>query len=341
MEVLWTWVVTDSAAGFRADKAIADALETEGGDWEGDARPVSRSQLQKLMEEGRVLADGKPFGRSGKLVPGSIVQVRLPEPEALELTPEDIPLDVLYEDAHIIVVNKQADLTVHPSATQRTGTLVHALLFHVKDLSGIGGKLRPGIVHRIDKDTSGAMVVTKTDEAHLKLAAVFASHKMERAYHALVFGAPNWEKSDDYRFESKIGRNPQDRLRMTTEVQLGRHAITRFRCLEKFGTADRAPFASLIEARLETGRTHQVRVHLTKLNHSLLGDPLYGTPSINQPKWRALPNDIQEHVKLLPGQALHARILGFNHPVTGEALRFEAAYPPTYSQLLDTLRKYA
>ncbi len=338
-EVLWTWVVPETAAGIRADKAIVEAVETEDGEWEGEPRPLSRSQLQKFIEAGRVLLDGVPISRSGKLATGTSVQIRFPEPEPLELIPENIPLDILYEDPHLIVINKQAGLTVHPSATQKTGTLVHALLFHVKDLSGIGGKLRPGIVHRIDKDTTGALVITKTDEAHLALSAVFAKHDIERAYTALCYGAPTWGGSDEYRFESLLARNPNDRLKMTTEVKVGKKAITRFKCLEKFGTIDRAPFASLIEARLETGRTHQVRVHLTALNHSILGDPLYGVPTSNQPKWKALSNSVREHVANLPGQALHARVLGFKHPVTGIPLRFEAEYPPHLANLLKVLRE--
>jgi 23S rRNA pseudouridine1911/1915/1917 synthase len=343
VEALWTWVVGESAAGIRADKAIADAIESEDGEWDGDPVPVTRSRLQKLIEDGRVSADGKTLARSGKLAAGVSIQVRLPEPTPLELVPEDIPLNILFEDAHLIVVNKPAGLTVHPSETQRTGTLVHALLFHVKDLSGIGGKLRPGIVHRIDKDTSGALVVTKSDEAHLKLAAVFAKHEIERAYSALVYGAPQWGGggTDEYRMESLIARNPQDRMRMTTEVKAGKHAITRLRCLTKYGHENKAPFAAHVEARLETGRTHQVRVHLTALNHSLLGDPLYGVPSANQPKWKALPAGVQDLVKNLPGQALHARVLGFRHPITGEPLRFEAPFPPAFAALLDSLAKYA
>lgn len=346
MEVLWTWVVDESAAGIRADRAIADALESESGEWDGDPVPVSRSRLQKLIEDGRVLLDGKPLVRSPKLAVGASIQLRLPEPTPLELVPEDIPLEVLFEDSELIVVNKPAGLTVHPSETQRTGTLVHALLFHVKDLSGIGGKLRPGIVHRLDKDTSGALVVTKTDEAHLKLAAVFAKHEIERAYSALVYGAPQWGggaaggKADEYRMETLIARNPQDRMRMSSEVKVGKRAVTRFRCLEKYGHSEKSPFAAHIEARLETGRTHQVRVHLTALNHSLLGDPLYGVPSSNQPKWKALPAEVQDSVKNLSGQALHARILGFRHPTTGKELRFEAPFPPPFSRLLDTLAKY-
>lgn len=343
MEALWTWVVDDAAAGVRADKGIAEALEREDGEWDGDAVPVSRSRLQKLMEDGRVLGDGKPLLRSAKLAPGTSIQLRLPEPVPLDLVPENIPLDVLYEDSDLIVVNKPPGLTVHPSETQRTGTLVHALLYHVKDLSGIGGTLRPGIVHRIDKDTSGALVVTKTNEAHLALAAVFAKHEIERAYSALVYGSPAWSATpnDEYRMESLIARSPNDRMRMTTEVKTGRRAVTRLRCLEKFGHAERAPFAAHVEARLETGRTHQVRVHLTALNHSLLGDPLYGAPSANQPKWKALPAEVQDLVKNLPGQALHARVLGFRHPTTGREMRFEAPYPEAFARLLDSLKKYA
>lgn len=341
MENLWTWVISENRVGVRADKAISEALENEEGEWDGEPRPVSRSLLQKLMEKGHVLADGKPLDRSTKLAAGVSVQVRVPAPEPIELVPENITLDILYEDSHLIVVNKQPNLTVHPSSTQRTGTLVHGLLYHIKDLSGIGGKLRPGIVHRIDKDTSGALVITKTDEAHLALSAVFAKHDIERSYSALCYGAPGDWGHSLYRCETKIARNPHDRIRMTTEVKAGKHAVTRFRCLKRFGHLDKAPFASLIEATLETGRTHQVRVHLTSLNHSILGDPLYGTPSANQPKWKALPEEIQEFVKMLPGQALHARVLGFKHPVTGDTLRFEAPYPPAFQQLLDRLDSYA
>jgi 23S rRNA pseudouridine1911/1915/1917 synthase len=351
MNVRWNWIVDGASAGVRADKAIHDALEGDDGVWEGDARPASRNQVQKLIEEGRVRRNGVVLERPAKLAADDAIDIDFPEPEPLELVPENIPLEILFEDDHLLVVNKQPALTVHPSPTQKTGTLVHALLYHcrafghgpdgakVPGLSGIGGWLRPGIVHRIDKDTSGALVVTKTDEAHLRLSAVFAKHEIERAYSALCYGGPSWNAP--FRLETRIGRNPNDRLKMTTEVKVGRTAVTRFSCQERYGFPDKAPFASLIEARLETGRTHQVRVHLTSLNHSLLGDPLYGVPSANQPKWKALPSEIQELVQKLPGQALHARVLGFRHPITGENLRFEASYPPDYQRLLDTLRKYA
>jgi 23S rRNA pseudouridine1911/1915/1917 synthase len=337
----WSWVVAAEDAGLRADKAIHEAIEDdESGEWEGEPRPLSRSQLQKLIDQGRAHRNGEGLTSSVKLVAGDRIELDLPDPEPLELMPENIPLDVLYEDEHIVVVNKQPGLTVHPSSTQRTGTLVHALLHHCgRSLSGIGGVLRPGIVHRIDKDTSGALVVTKTDAAHSALAAVFARHEIERAYSALCFGAPAW--SGEHRCETLIARNPNDRLRMTTEVKEGRKAITRFRVLERYGVAAKAPYASLVEARLETGRTHQVRVHLTALNHSILGDPVYGTPSSNQPKWKALPADVQEFVRKLPGQALHARVLGFRHPVNGAELRFEAPYPSEYQRLLDRLRESA
>lgn len=344
----FSWVVDESFAGVRADKAIHEALESEEGAWTGTPTTISRSQIQKLIEAGKVRRNGAPLGRATKLSVGDLLEIEIPEPEPLDLIPEAIPLDILFEDEHLLIVNKQPGLTVHPSSTQKTGTLVHGLLHYFgagrgdstkTTLSGIGGKLRPGIVHRIDKDTSGALVITKTDEAHSKLSGIFAKHEIERAYSAICYGAPTWTSS--FRFESLIGRNPNDRIKMTTEVKEGRKAVTRFRCLEKYGTPERAPFASLVEATLETGRTHQVRVHLTALNHSLLGDPLYGTPSTNQPKWKALPAEVQEWTKKLPGQALHARVLGFRHPVTGEALRFEANYPPIYQGLLDTLRKYS
>jgi 23S rRNA pseudouridine1911/1915/1917 synthase len=336
----WVWEIPENARGTRADKGISEALENEDGEWEGEARPVSRSHLQKLMEAGAVTSNGAPIGRSDRLAPGSIVRIELPEPEPLELVPEDIPLDILYEDSHLIVVNKPPGLTVHPSSTQRTGTLVHGLLHHVRDLSGIGGKLRPGIVHRIDKDTSGALVITKTDAAHVALSAVFAKHDIERAYTALCYGAPAWP-GERIRCETLIGRNPNDRLKMSAQVKEGRKAITHLNCESRFAHEGKTPFASKITATLETGRTHQVRVHLTSLNHSLLGDPLYGSPSSNQPKWRSLPTEIQELVKKLPGQALHARILGFKHPVTGDPLRFEAPYPPDFQRLLDSLERYA
>jgi 23S rRNA pseudouridine1911/1915/1917 synthase len=251
--------------------------------------------------------------------------------------PEDRPLDILYQDEHLVVVNKPPGLTVHPSETQAEGTLVHILLHHVRDLSGIGGETRPGIVHRIDKNTSGALVITKTDVAHRGLADTFSRHEIERAYWALCFGSP---AEPSGRIESLIGRNPNDRKKMSMEVKEGRRAVTHWRRIEEYGRSGAKPFASLVEARLETGRTHQVRVHLTGLGHSLLGDPTYGTPSERAPKWLAVPFEIRTLVLRLPGQALHARVLGFAHPVTGEKLRFEAPVPPQFAAVQEALAKY-
>jgi 23S rRNA pseudouridine1911/1915/1917 synthase len=207
----------------------------------------------------------------------------------------------------------------------------------VRDLSGIGGELRPGIVHRIDKNTSGALVITKTDLAHQGLAKVFAAHRIERSYWAFCYGSP---ASPSGRIESLIGRSPTDRKKMSMEVKEGRRAVTHWKRVEEYGVPKTKPFASWIEASLETGRTHQVRVHLTGLGHSLLGDPTYGAPSERHPKWLALPPEVREAVRSLPGQALHARLIGFEHPVTGRHMRFEAEPPPALRAAMETLSKF-
>ncbi len=325
------WIITvPGDLAERADKALIRLLEDEDG-----APSLSRSQLQKLMDSAQVTSGGVPVRGKDRLTPGSEIVIAIPEPTPLDVVAEDIPLDILFEDEHLLVVNKQPGLTVHPSETQSSGTLVNALLYRIKDLSGIGGVLRPGIVHRIDKDTSGALVVSKTDAAHAGLAALFARHDIERRYWAFCFGSPRWE--DELRFESTLGRSPQDRKKMAVNVENGRKAVSIFRKLGEYSVAGKSPYASWIEARLMTGRTHQVRVHLTHLHHSLLGDPVYGTPTDSQAKWKLLPLEIQRAVKALPGQALHARILGFRHPVTGVELRFEAPLPPAMKALGELL----
>jgi 23S rRNA pseudouridine1911/1915/1917 synthase len=334
---IWRWTSGPETASVRADVAILRALESGEGAWGGPALPCSRSRLQKLMDEGQVLSGGNPILARDKLVAGTAVEVRFPPPRPTGLVAEDRPLDILFQDEHLVVVNKPAGLTVHPSDTQTDGTLVHALLHHIKDLSGIGGELRPGIVHRIDKDTSGALVITKTDQAHRKLAEVFAEHAIERAYWALCYAAP---MNLQGRIESLIGRSPNDRKKMSMEVTEGRNAITHWKRLEEYGLPRVKPFASWIEATLETGRTHQLRVHLTGLGHSLLGDPTYGVPSERHPKWLALPTDVREAVRGLKGQALHARVLGFDHPITGQKLRFEAEAPEEFKALMRALGKY-
>lgn len=340
MGAVWEWIVDRD--GERADRGILHALESGQGSWTRGASPESltRSQLQRWIEEGRVTVGGSPAKAGARLASGAAVRIECPEPRPLELVPEDRPLEVLFQDEHLVVLNKPPGLTVHPSDTQTEGTLVHVLLHHIKDLSGIGGVLRPGIVHRLDKNTSGVMVVTKTDLAHQRLAEVFARHEIERRYWALVYGAFEPPPGGELRVESRIGRNPADRKMMAMEVKDGRLAVTRLKRLEAFSSGGGKPFACLVEARLETGRTHQVRVHLTGVGHSLLGDPVYGTPSSRHTKWLTLPMEVRDAVEKLPGQALHARVLGFRHPVSGEELRFEAEPPEAFARVLEVLRGY-
>jgi len=325
-------LITDLESTERADKYLHELFSDHEG-----LDHLSRSQIQKLIEAGSILVDGKPIRTKDVLRPGLKIDVTIPEPTPIEVVPEDIPISVLYEDEHLVVVNKQPGLTVHPSETQPHGTLVNALLYHIRDLSGIGGKLRPGIVHRIDKDTSGALVVSKHDEAHQGLAKLFATHDIERKYWALTYGAL---KSDDpITVKTTLGRSPHDRKKMAVNIEGGRVAISHFKPIEAYGVAGKQPFASLVEATLETGRTHQVRVHLNHLGHSILGDRVYGTPTSGQPKWKALPRAIQEAVEALPGQALHARVLGFRHPITGKTLHFEAEPFDAFARLLALLKE--
>lgn len=340
----WIWTFTPSLSKnpatkpLRADRALLAAYQEGLGHFiQGEAAsapPLSRSQLQKLLEQGRVMQHGRPIDAGSTLTAGAEVRMEIPAPKVLELRPENIPLEILYQDEHLAVVNKPAGLTVHPSETQHEGTLVHALLHHIQDLSGIGGVLRPGIVHRLDKDTSGALVITKTDLAHQRMVETFAAHSIERRYWALCYGV--WRAPGETRIEGSIGRNPADRKKMAMNVKDGRAATTWVKALETYGN-----YASWIEARLETGRTHQVRVHLTASGHSLFGDPVYGVPSSKNSKWLALPMAVRSCVQALPGQALHARVLGFDHPITGEKLRFEAEPPAHWQNLLQALRESA
>ena len=336
----WSWTVQLEHSE-RADTLILKALEAND-------KPcaVTRSQLKRLFEEERVHVDGRVAKASLKLRIGMKVEISFPPPVPTEITPENIPIEILYEDEDLAVINKPQGLTVHPSPTQMESTLVHALLHHIKDLSGIGGVLRPGIVHRIDKNTSGALVITKHDLAHTRLVETFSQHAIERAYWALCYGSPESvpfkeQNKEKKKIESLIGRHPTDRKKMSMQVTQGRRAVTYLLKKKEYGISSKKSFASWIEATLETGRTHQVRVHLTGLGSSLLGDPTYGTPTSSQSKWQALPKEIQELVNELPGQALHARILGFKHPITGKMMRFEAEPPVLFTRLLKTLEKYS
>ncbi|WP_308912031.1 RluA family pseudouridine synthase [Pseudokordiimonas caeni] len=297
---------------------------------------LSRSRIKALIEEGNVRlnganAPGTILSASRAVKPGETFSVVIPPPEAPLPLPEDIPLDVVYEDEHLIVVNKAPGMVVHPAAGSPNGTLVNALLFHCGDsLSGIGGVKRPGIVHRIDKDTSGLLVMAKHDKAHAGLAAQFADHSIERLYAAICRGIPSPVAG---RIEGNIARHPVDRKRMAVTPTGGKWAATHYRTIHAFAHNGH-PVAVLIECKLETGRTHQVRVHMTHIGHPLVGDPVYGRthklPSTT-------PAAARGAILGFTRQALHARVLGFVHPVTGETLRFESELPHDMMSLLGAL----
>ncbi len=278
---------------------------------------MSRSYLQKLIENGNVTLAGKTLKANFKVSSGQEVEILLPEPETLKVEPENIPLDILYEDSDVIVVNKPKNMVVHPAAGHYSGTLVNALLYHCKDsLSGINGIMRPGIVHRIDKDTTGALVVCKNDASHQFVAAQLKEHSITRKYEAIVYQT---FKETEGRVEGPIGRHPSERTKMAINYKNGKDAITNYRVLENLGNQ-----YAHIECRLETGRTHQIRVHMTSLHHPLLGDTVYGPA---------------KDPFGLEGQTLHARVLGFVHPTTKEYMEFEAPLPEYFKKLLQKLRK--
>lgn len=285
----------------------------------------TRAAVQRLIESGRILVDGLSVRPSLKLKGGESITVDIPEPVEAEPQPEKIPLNVLYEDSDLIVVNKPAGMVVHPGAGNFTGTLVNALLGHCTDLSGVGGELRPGIVHRLDKGTSGVMVAAKNDHAHQGLSSQFHVHSIKRIYQALVFGNP---AEDTGKIESIIGRHPTERLRQSGKARNGKHAVTRWRVKERYGRI------TLVELRLETGRTHQIRVHMTEAGFPLLGDPLYpdGGRANNLVDTR-----LRKMISTLGRQALHARTLGFIHPSTGAYLEFSCDMPEDMSALVGYL----
>ena len=276
--------------------------------------PLSRSRIQKLITDGNVTVDGKPAKASLRLAASAVVAVELPEPEATDIAPENIPLDILYEDEDVIVVNKARGMVVHPAAGVSSGTLVNALLAHCKDLSGINGALRPGIVHRLDKDTSGVMIAAKNDTAHRSLAEQIQEKTAKRVYWAILTGNIREEEGV---IHGAIGRNPKDRQKMAVVRENGKDATTNFRVLERFGAY------TLAECRLMTGRTHQIRVHMAYIGHPVLGDPKYGA--------KKCPFSIE-------GQALHSKTLMFTHPRTGEKMEFEAPLPEDMQIILDELR---
>lgn len=297
--------VSPEDAGVRIDKYLAEQLPD-----------ITRSYLQKLLKDGSVQMNGKPVKASTKTAAGALIALTIPEPEEPEILPEDIPLDILYEDSDVILINKPKDMVVHPAAGHYTGTLVNALMYHCKgDLSGINGVLRPGIVHRIDKDTTGVLIVCKNDRAHNALAEQLKEHSITRKYRAIVCGNL---KEDEGTVDAPLGRHPQDRKKMAIVRSGGKRAVTHYRVLERFGND------TYIECQLETGRTHQIRVHMASLGHPLLGDEIYG---------RA------KSPFKLEGQTLHAMVLGFIHPTTGEYMEFEAPLPEYFEKLLEKLRK--
>ncbi len=287
----------------------------------------SRSTIQRLIENGHVLVDGKVVRPSLKLKGSELITVEIPELQPAVPLAEAIPLDVLYEDGDLIVINKAAGMVVHPGAGTFSGTLVNALLAHCTDLSGIGGEIRPGIVHRLDKGTSGVLVAAKNDRAHQSLSAQFSVHSVKRIYQALIYGTP---QLDTGRIEGVIGRHPTDRLRLSGKARHGKHAVTRWKVKERYGRI------SLVELRLETGRTHQIRVHLTEAGFPLLGDPVY----LDGGRINNLPDtQLRGMISRLGHQALHARCLGFIHPSSGEYLEFTAEPPEDMQELLTYLRQ--
>ena len=295
-------IITENEAGQRADVALAAMLE------------LTRSNMQKLLDEGRAVKGAKVIKSNYKLKLGDEIIVTLPEPQPLDVQPENIPLDIIYEDEDVVVVNKARGMVVHPAAGNYSGTLVNALLYHCKNLSGINGVIRPGIVHRLDKDTSGIMICAKNDAAHVSLSEQIQSKTAQRTYLAVVRGNI---KTDSGVIETQIARDKDDRKKMAVVREGGRNAVTEYEVMERFGKY------TIVKCKLKTGRTHQIRVHMEYLGYPLVGDPKYSpmkTPfSIN-------------------GQALHSLTLAFDHPRTGERMEFEAKLPEDLHKVVTRLR---
>ena len=303
-EISYTFIIEEEHEGIRMDAVLADLIEE-----------ASRSYIQKLIEGGSVFLDGRvQRSKKEKLFIGQKVDVTLPPPAVLDVVPQQMELDIVYEDADLIVVNKPKGLVVHPAPGNYDGTLVNGLLYHCKDLSSVNGVQRPGIVHRIDKDTTGLLVVAKTDHALKSLSAQMAAHSVERKYKAIVwFGI----KEDEGTIDAPLARDPRNRLKRAVVTE-GKRAVTHYRVLERLSTF------TLIEAQLETGRTHQIRVHMAYKKHPLLGDTLYGP---------------QKQPYGVEGQVLHAGLLGFIHPQNGKYMEFSVDLPDAFQEVLTKLRR--
>jgi 23S rRNA pseudouridine1911/1915/1917 synthase len=309
-----TVVIPSGGDGLRLDRALSELLPE-----------LSRSFIEKLIDDGRVSIAGRAAPKASfRVAAGQEIEVEVPPPAPSTIESQELPLTILFEDDELVVIDKPAGLVVHPAAGHRDGTLVNALLFHVKDLSGIGGELRPGIVHRLDKDTSGVMVIAKHDESHRKLTEAWGSDSVRKEYLAIVYGMP---KAATGQISAPIGRDPRDRVKMAV-VSGARHALT------EYVVAEPLRYASLLRCRIRTGRTHQIRVHLRELGHPIIGDPLYSGP-----QWRGIPDKkLQKTLAAFPRQALHAWRISFPHPRSGEPMTFEAPMPDDMHGLLALLR---
>ena len=301
------FVVTDEYEGLRIDKLISELMDS-----------LSRSYIKKLIDDDKVKCNEKRIKASYNVSEGDRIKLEIPPLEVPEIVPQDIPLDILYEDNDVLIVNKPKDMVVHPAAGHYEGTIVNAVMYHCKDnLSGINGVMRPGIVHRIDKDTTGSVIICKNDNAHIKIAEQLKEHSINRVYHAICYGVI---KEDEGDIDAPIGRSQTDRKKMAVVKSGGKEAFTHFRVIKRF-EEDKMTY---IECRLKTGRTHQIRVHMAHIGHPLLGDEVYGPSRKSKFKTN--------------GQCLHAKTLGFIHPTTGEYVEVDAPLPEYFSHLIEILK---